>query len=223
MVNIRFHDRTLKEFAYTTIKCLDRQVKGCLELSLGCRDVPVATSPLLKSLGFSDYKVKKFWKIAKSFTGFSINIYRYEETCFYIVLEVRREPLLAYQNVYVDFIDCQQVHCTEYPKGNKLYIYIEGSLEGNFMKINGVFLLKKLLELRPGCYKEVMSLIYGSLRGDLSLMLKGARCLFNLVNAYKDLVSIVLPKTPVCIRDLVMVSPIIRVLFSSKLKLLPST
>jgi len=218
----RFHDKTLKDFVYILIKCVNRQVKGCLKYSLNCRDVPAATSPLLRSLGLSDYKVKKFWKIAKLLTGFSINIYRYEKAYFYIVLEVRKEPIFMFRNVYTDFIDCQEVHCIEAPKGNKLYIYIEGSVEGSFIKINAIFLLKELLKHKPKCYDSIMNLILGSLRGNTHAILDNIACLFKVISAYRHMVSIVLPETPVSMKDLLRVSPIIRALIS-KMKLLPSS
>ena len=166
--------------------------------------------------------IRDSWKIAKLLTGFSINIYRYEKAYFYIVLEVRKEPIFMFRNVYTDFIDCQEVHCIEAPKGNKLYIYIEGSVEGSFIKINAIFLLKELLKHKPKCYDSIMNLILGSLRGNTHAILDNIACLFKVISAYRHMVSIVLPETPVSMKDLLRVSPIIRALIS-KMKLLPSS
>jgi len=220
---MRFHNKTLKDFVYTLIKCIDKQVKGCLKYDLNCRDVPVATSSLLRSLGFSDYRVKKFWKIARHLTGFSINIYRYEKAHFHIVLEVRREPILMFQNVCVDFIDCQETCCIEAPNGNKLYIYVEGFVEGSFIKINVVFLLKELLRHKPEFYESVMNIILSFLGRDAHALLGNTKRLSEIISTYKHIVSIVLPKTPMNLKDLLLVSPALRTLISRKLKLLPSS
>jgi hypothetical protein len=132
-------------------------------------------------------------------------------------LEIRKEPLYMFRDVYVDFIDCKEVKCIEYPKGNKLYLYVEGSVEGSFVKINSILLLKKLFEMKPKCYNAIMDLVLNLWKKNPIAILNDIKCLFNIMDSYKDVMSVMLPKTPKNVKELLFVSPVIRASVSKKL------
>ena len=205
----RIRETALYEFALTILKSVDIQVKSCLKYNAKCRDPPATTSSLLKSkLGLSEFKIKRFWRIARVYHGYSLNIYRLRDAWFHLVILVRRGTAYSYNDdFFPDEFDCMRAKCLEYTNENMLYIYLEGGLGGEALRINTIYILKKLLEVESECYKKIMEGVEGIIRRDHTRIIRSVTCLFRILKSYSTILSEILPFIPRSLNDLLLISP----------------
>ncbi len=205
-------EAAIKEFITALIKGLDSQVRGCVRHRLRCRDPPAVTSTFLRLvLGFSEFRVKRFWRVARSLAGYKLTVYRLRDAQFHLVPTVRRGPVfvLSSEPVFLDVFDSMKHRCIEYPNENAFYLYIEGELGGEALRINTVYVLKKLFEVRPRCYETIINSIERIIEGDTIKGILGFTCIFKVLRDYSNLLADVLPVIPRSLSELALLSPVV--------------
>jgi len=200
----------IREFLDALLKGVDHQVKGCLRYGARCRDPPAITSTFLRSvLGFSEFRVKRFWRVAKSLTGYSLNVYRLRDAWFHLVLTVRRGGVLAVNggDFFPDMFDCLKLECVEFTNENALYLYLEGGLGGEALRVNVVHVLTKLLSVRPSCYETLLNAVESVSKGDLRGGASAVACLFRVLRDYSNALADIIPVIPKSLSELLLLSP----------------
>ncbi len=212
MIHTHLREVAVKEFINALIRSLDHQVKGCVKYDVRCRDPPAITSTFLRSvLGFSEFRVKRFWKVAKSLMGYSLNIYRLRDAWFHLVLNVKKGAVFVIENdnFFPDMFDCVKLKCVEYPNENVLYLYVEGGLGGEALRVNVVYILRKLFDLRPTCYDTLIKSIESISEGNLIGGMSGFICVFKILKDYGNILADILPVIPRSLSELMLLSPAI--------------
>jgi len=147
----------IEDFSYIPeyITCaLYLKAKLCSILKLRCVDVPVFTSSTMPFIENKDENfTRKFWKylIKRYLNGQEVSKIKFFDNGYskmYIALHVVKGPIyiLRKHNIAVDKPDCID-ECTLSTNTYKLYTYLEGEVESNYMRLNLVYLLKKLEDL----------------------------------------------------------------------------
>jgi len=205
----RIRETALYEFTFIILKSVDIQVKSCFKYNAKCRDPPAVTSSLLKSkLSLSEFKIKRFWRIARAYHGYSLSIYRLRDVWFHLVILVKKGTAYSYNDdFFPDEFDCMKVKCLEYTNENMLYIYLEGGLGGEALRINTIYVLKKLLEVESECYKKLMEGVEGVIRRDHTKIVRSIPCLFRILKKHSTILSEILPFIPKSLNDLLLISP----------------
>lgn len=212
MIHAHLREVAIKEFINAIIKGIDCQVKGCIKYDVRCRDPPAITSTFLRNvLGFSEFRVKRFWKVAKSLMGYSLNIYRLRDAWFHLVLNVKKGAVFVVENdnFFPDMFDCMKLKCVEYPNENVLYLYVEGGLGGEALRVNVVYILRRLLDSRPTCYETLMKSVENINEGNLIEGMSGFICVFRVLKDYGNILSDILPVIPRSLSELMLLSPAI--------------
>ena len=212
MIHAHLREVAVKEFINALIRGLDYQVKGCIKYDVRCRDPPAITSTFLRNvLGFSEFRVKRFWKVAKSLMGYSLNIYRLRDAWFHLVLNVKKGAVFVVENAnfFPDMFDCMKLKCVEYPNENVLYLYVEGGLGGEALRVNVVYILRKLFDLRPTCYETLMKSVENISEGNLIGGMSGFICVFRILKDYGNILADILPVIPRSLSELMLLSPAI--------------
>lgn len=129
------------------------QLNNCIAHNVLCRDPPATTSALLRRLGLSEYHIRRFWSIAKNKIknkSNTVTIFKHRNVLFKVEFEIRLgSSCLIEPAAYIDEFDCQEVmYARQITNLNMLYVYLKGYVNNElFIKINGVYLLKKLMDL----------------------------------------------------------------------------
>lgn len=131
------------------------QLDGCLRFGLICRNVPAATSATLRSLGLNEYEVRYFWEVMRGCIdeGYdSITVLKYRDVVFKVGLTFKQGSICFIPpSLSVDEYECRELNIYGLrlvSNSNILYVYVKGYLGGDlFIKVNGVYLLKKLADL----------------------------------------------------------------------------
>jgi hypothetical protein len=206
----RLREAAVLEFVNALLKGVDAQVRGCVKYGARCRDPPAVTSTFLRSsLGFSEFRVKRFWRVARSLTGYSLNVYRLRDAWFHLVPSVRRGAAYVVRggDFFPDVFDCRALECVEYTNENSLYLYLEGGLGGEALRLNVVYVLVKLLKVRPECYETILRAVESVSRGDLSGGVSGLICMFKVLRDYGNVLADIIPVVPRSPSELMLLSP----------------
>ena len=100
--------------------------------------------------------------------------------------------------------------CREVANTNSLYLYISGSVGGSSIKVNTVYVLKKIAEAYPECYTTLIELTRAlALSGDVKKVIKGITCLFKILKESRGFLNEVLPVVPRNINELLIISTIL--------------
>ncbi|AFZ70021.1 hypothetical protein Calag_0239 [Caldisphaera lagunensis DSM 15908] len=198
-------------FIENSINCANTIIKNCLENKLRCRDPPLSTSRLLRTLGLSEYQERNYWKIAKEVSKLgNIPIYKYSNIEFDLITEVRNEKIYSVNNIPVDYIDCRFLEdkCKITNKGFAFYVYINGNIEKSSLKINAINILNLLAmhntDLAFGLLSSISGVIYNGNAGFEAL-------LENVLRLIKiQIVNLILPKTPQNLNELLKLSKLLR-------------
>ncbi len=209
----RLREATALEFVNALLRGVDSQVRGCVKYGARCRDPPAVTSTFLRnSLGFSEFRVKRFWRVARSLTGYSLNVYRLRDAWFHLVPSVRRGAAYVVRegDFFPDVFDCMSLECVEYTNENSLYLYLEGGLGGEALRLNVVYVLRKLFMARPACYETIVRAVESVSKGDLAGGMSGLICMFRVLKDYGNLLADVIPVVPRSPSELMLLSPALR-------------
>jgi len=212
-VRTHFREVAVKEFIDALLSGVDTQVKGCVKYGVRCRDPPAITSTFLRRVvGFSEFRVKRFWKVARSVVGYSLNIYRVRDAWFHLVPNVRRGAAYVVEgdNFFPDVFDCMELKCVEYTNENTFYLYIEGGLGGEALRVNLIHVLRKLLNVRPACYEAILRSVKSINVGDLNGGVPGLICMFRVLRDYGNVLADVIPVVPKSPSELMLLSPALR-------------
>lgn len=129
------------------------QLDNCIALDAVCRDPPATTSTILRTLGLSEYEIRSFWNIAKRRirdNSHAITVFKYRNISFKVVVEVRSgASCFITPTSFIDEFDCREFpQARQLTNLNMLYVYVNGYRNDElFIKVNGVYLLKKLVDL----------------------------------------------------------------------------
>ncbi|MEM0361832.1 MAG: hypothetical protein QXT01_03355 [Sulfolobales archaeon] len=129
------------------------QLDNCITLNAVCRDPPATTSAILRTLGLSEYEIRSFWNIAKRRIRdklHTITIFKHRNISFKVVVEVRSgSSCFIAPTSFIDEFDCQEFpQARQLTNLNMLYVYVNGYRNDElFIKVNVVYLLKKLVDL----------------------------------------------------------------------------
>ena len=210
----KVRDIAVCEFIDVVLQSIDSQVKNCLKYGLACRDPPVTNSMFLRDvLKLTEFRVKRFWRVASALSKTSLIIYKVKNIEFNLILVRKKNSVYVIDEaLYVDSFDCELFKnmCREIANTNSLYLYISGSVGGNNLKVNAVYILKKLAEGYPDCYSALIKLIRAlALSGDVRKVVKGITCLFKVLRERRNLLNEVLPVVPRNVNELLIISPVL--------------
>ena len=218
----KIRDVAVCEFIDIVLQSIDSQVRNCLKYGLACRDPPATNSIFLRdTLGLTEFRVKRFWKVANALTKTRLTLYKVRNIEFDLLLIRKKSSVYVVDGVlFVDTFDCEACKgmCREVANTNLLYLYISGSVGGSCIKVNAVYVLKKVAEAYPTCYTTLIELTRSlALSGDVKKVVKGITCLFKILKENKKLLSEILPVIPRNINELLIASPILGKLTKSVL------
>ncbi len=200
------------------IEAAKRVVIGCLELGLDCRDVPAVTSRLLYDIGCYQYRVRRFWSLARKLTPVEATLYRWGSLRFVLRVVHVIGPLheVVYNGVHlpVDEDELGKVEREGFeiefaPKSHQLFVHLEGVHgERVILNLNVVRLLVlAALSSSRGVVREFLDCIKEAAWGRVECLLPQA---LRLVSRWRGVLSFILPHTPRGEEDLERVSPLLR-------------
>lgn len=134
-------------------------LRECRSRGLRCRDPPLATSRLLLRLGLNQYQVRDFWEDVAEEAGRSYTLYKYKGAMFSLSAAVRQGKLLHIDGwLPADFYDCnlRRDSCQSSPRGQALYVYVSGSVEGSEIRVNVINLLYMLDVAVSGAAERIL-------------------------------------------------------------------
>ncbi|RLG78098.1 MAG: hypothetical protein DRO12_00010 [Thermoprotei archaeon] len=202
------------------LKSVKSQVIGCIDEGLICLDPPAATTAILrKKLGLSESTIRSFWRFAKNHK-FSVEdalIYKFAEARVGLEMNVTQGTAYAIEDVYVDSIDCK-LHprrCSEVPNANMLYVYVVASAEGSMVKVNTVYLLKKLIQVEGPRILQVINNLVLTLVNDekTRASVEDLLYLVSIVRKYRKYTQDIFVKVPENLDELKKFSPLVRKFF----------
>ncbi len=131
-----------------------REAYFCASRGLHCMDVPCFSSSIVPLDRHFKYNiVRKIWKTIRRFLGSSnekkITIFDDDllKVSLYVVIKKGTLYLDKSGEHMVDEYDAKRVSCIQVTNTYKLYSYLEARIEeGNLIRINVIYLLKKLIE-----------------------------------------------------------------------------
>jgi len=146
----------IKDYINYLVDSMYSQLGNCIKLNLLCRDPPAVTSQILRSLGLNDYYIRRFWELFKNCLKEgrnSITLYRYKGIVFKAEVEVKTNAICFIEpTAFIDIFECEELNYKYNSKlitnANTIYIYVKGYVNNElFIKINAIYLLKKLFDL----------------------------------------------------------------------------
>ncbi len=129
-------------------------IKGmlCSRLNLRCTDVPVFTSNTMPFFSYDrdDKYIRRVWNFLKrviSGNTRSIQILSHGNASFFITANVVKGSsyVLRGHNISIEKIDCHD-DCKLTTNTLMLYVYLEGFVGNNHLKVNLVYLIKRLFD-----------------------------------------------------------------------------
>ena len=187
---------------------LEAAVGGCRSLGLRCTDPPFMTSRLLERLGYGPYEQRSAWEYARSLEGSPVELYKYLDVRFSLVVKVVSRKLLHIDGwMPADYIDCQLAgpRCRVSPRGMAALAYVDGVAGGAEIRLNLVRLLHILDTYLPGSASRLVAAVRAAAAGDVA-SLQGV--VLDLLQ--NESVRVFLPKVPKDAAGLAALSPAIR-------------
>ncbi len=190
------------------IACIaKRQAFICAERGLHCVDVPCFSSSIVVLQGQNRYmRIRKIWKIIKKFLVSSerrIRIYEDDllKVDLYIVMKKGTLYIDKSEMFMLDEYDSKNMQCTQITNTYKLYTYLEARLEENFIRINTIYLLKKLIEAGHEDLVDLLFdtifIIYDIKRGNFDRITDLYMNINNIISKlhnFKDVLRDILPE-----------------------------
>lgn len=189
--------------AEATLRATRTVVEACSKLRLECRESPIASTGLLKSMGFSDYEVRRFWRFYESVTPLKLLLYSFAGFEFHLILNVRQAPLheLEYKGLLIplDPLDEgklgreQRLLLRYSPRSNVLHAYLEGRVGGE-IKVNTVRILRLVEERIPGYTARLVDAVLEHLWAHGRHGIEDI--VWDIVASFRGLLRVVLPRVP---------------------------
>ena len=206
-----FIGEMLVNAGYTVIKC-------CLLLDAECRNPPIATTSLLYSLGYSQYRVRRFWDKLSSLGKLTYEIYKYRDFIFNLSIVHEEGALKEVEcNDYVvplDDYDALRIGHYYTPHAHKLYAFIEGGFEDVEFKLNILKMLVPIARDSPTIVDEARDILVEMAwgRGDIRGL---GEIIIKLIDSGRRFIEFATPKTPRNLDELARLSPVYRRLYNS--------
>ncbi len=213
----RVTEVALREFLLAVVAGIRQQVLKCIEYEVTCRDVPAVTSTFLRrTLGFSDFRVRRFWSLASRFAKRKYTIYEHGDAKYWLLPEVRRSFLFATPNYdfFMDVFDRREHFrgkCVELTNVSSLYIYVVGGVENDVVKINALCLLSLIARKRPDCFNKLMDFAESLARGsETEVNFQGiVECVAEILSSW-DYLRLFVPSIPITLESLFVKCPLLR-------------
>ncbi len=143
----------LSELPLYILCSLRHQARTCALLNLRCLDVPILSTSTMHDIPEErrEQTIRKIWRYLRKEIGQEKRFVIYDDgvTRLSIVLTLKKGPLYVNRayNIAIDDVDSNHIECVQVTNVYKLYVYLEAHLEReNLLKINVVYILKKLYE-----------------------------------------------------------------------------
>ncbi len=167
-------------------------------------------------MGYNEYFVRSFWEAFEKLEYFKIPVYRFSDIEFDLLFIYRRETLVHLRDecIPIEEIVCHRhrLDCIKAPHTNALYIYIEGDYRGRvFVRTNILRVLRLLNIWRSEEPYRLIEMVRRALRGEVERD-EIIRHILNLLRSRRDILHFILPKIPGDSEELLMFSPILRIL-----------
>jgi len=206
----------LREFLLATLAGIKQQVIKCVEYGVTCRDVPAVTSTFLrKRLGFSNFRVRRFWSLANIFSKNVYVIYEYGDVKYWLLPEVHKRYLFATPELdfFMDVFDRREHfrgHCIELTNVPALYIYLVGKVGNDVIKINALYILSLIAKKEPQCFEKIMSFVEELLTGSGEPDINGVvECVMRMLRSW-DYFRVFVPLLPDSVEALLIKCPVLR-------------
>ena len=199
------------------VKPLKVLLEKCIELNLECRDPYLLTTSFLYSLGYTQYRIRKLWKVLSSAKVYEIIIYKYINSIFSIKMVYEHGPvthiIVDGIHIPVDRLDVARHHSLQIvktPHSHKAVAYLEGKISEHInVKIN---IIRILVLLYKSQGKEVVEKLLNEIE---KLMLgrysKLDREILNIIlKSNCEILQLLVPKVPRNLDDLYRLSPALR-------------
>ena len=187
-------------------ECARRVLAVCIARGLECMDPPAATTACLRGLGYNEGFVKRLWARLPPETR--LRVYKGPGVEIDLVLRHDKGPVChAEGRTPVDLLECRRVGGEKATVSNRLYIYFEGDIEGNVVRIN----VLRLLVLAHRIGFDSLGLVDAVLEA-----VEGRDCerivskLGEAVERFRGLLLALSPMMPASIPQLVARSPLLR-------------
>ncbi|NPA22757.1 MAG: hypothetical protein GXO23_00465 [Crenarchaeota archaeon] len=186
-----------------------REAYFCAASGLHCIDVPCFSSSIVPLDRHMKYNVvRKIWKTVRRFLGGAsekkITIFDDDLLKVSLCVVIKKGTLYLDKTgrYMIDEYDTRSMSCVQVTNAYKLYSYLEARIEeGNLIRINVIYLLKKLIEAGHvdlvDAILELVLIVYELKRGNFD---KLARLYVNLnlvlrkLSCFKDVLKDVLPE-----------------------------
>ncbi len=206
----------LREFLLATLAGIKQQVTKCVEYGVTCRDVPAVTSTFLrKCLGFSNFRVRRFWSLANIYSKNTYVIYEYGDVKYWLLPEVHRRCLFATPELdfFMDVFDRREHfrgRCVELTNIPALYIYLVGKVGNDVIKINALYVLSLIARKEPQSFEKILSFIRELLTGNGEPDINGViECAMRMLRSW-DYSRVFVPLLPDSIEALFIRCPVLR-------------
>lgn len=201
-------------FAEAIVRSVKRVLLKCAELGIRCRDPPSVITPLLRCLGYNEYKIRRFWSFFEGAReGLRLEIYRYFSVSFALSLVYRKETVthLERECIPLDDLDYRKLRSQSIrtPHSHALYVYIDGRIEDSGMRLNVISALRLLYLRNPKLVNELLDTIIDIVWGRAAVSELYERIL-EAIGTGEDVLQLILPSMPTTSRDLLKISPILR-------------
>lgn len=212
-----------KENLDLTIKAAETLVSCCVSLGLECRDPPLVSSGLLRSLGASQYRLRTFWNHIPEGVHHVV-LYRVRSSIFTLEAERLRGPVyeVLCRNgllVPVDERDRRRIPWEDLvftSNSNLLFVRLHGEVYGNTFKANIARVLAWLERANPGITGRAASLLEDLVwgRSDPEVLVDGV---LRLIGRWGNVLEFFLPVVPYSRGELLSVSPLLRFLVGGRM------
>ncbi len=209
-----FLQKTQPWIVEAIIKSAKRVVEDCIELGLKCLDPPATITPLLRCLGYNEYQARKFWAFFENLEKpLEVKIYKYLSIEFKLLIAHRKEIVMHLKKgcTPLDELDCRRLHkeCIKTPHAHALYVFLEGRVEEDYIRLNIIRLLKLLYEKYPDKTRKILDILVEA-AWDHRKINEVYSIILEILRTESELLKLIVPLIPLSINELVERSPILR-------------
>ena len=190
------------------LRCATSVVEACLSYGLECLDPPAATTACLRRHGLTEASAKRLW--AKLPQEARVTIFRAPGVEIDMVLRHSKGSCCHLgDSTPLDPLDCRRMGLPKVSNANQLYVYFEGYIEGNVVRMNAI----RLLVLASRLGYNPLELLRAALRAVEERDCSAIRAeLASLIEGFRPILKALSPQLPDSLQALVARSPLLRMI-----------